>query len=124
MKIQNILENYEISSDEILKLLQDERACLKNGKSAEELLDRKKALIQRLSDLVSQVRSCRESGIGELSTFQERFIYIQQRFMKILQLDREVEKLHLGRSVRPPIPAMVPAANHVGRAYQNVTVSC
>lgn len=120
MNITDILERYETLADSILKLLQEERSCLKAGKSTDECFDQKRDLIDKLTDTVAQVRAYRDSTREDISFVKDRLTYVQQRLMKILQLDREVEKLFLGNSVRPQVPEWVPAASRVGKAYQAV----
>lgn len=121
MNILDILNNYETTADETLALLRDERAGLKEGRSLDDTSDRKRSLIDRLNELIAQIRTYRESGPEDLSFVKDRLAYVQQRLMKILQLDREVEKLFLGNSMRPTVPDMVPNANRVGQAYQSAT---
>ena len=118
MKILEILNNYETTADETLALLLEERANLKEGRSIDDTTELKRSLIQRLTQVVGQIQAYREAGPEDLTSVKERLIYVQQRLMKILQLDRDVEKLFLGSSVRPNIPEMVPSANRVGQAYQ------
>lgn len=123
MNITDILERYEKLADEILMLLKEERACLKEGQPTDELFERKRELIDQLTDIVAQVRTYRESSTEDISFVRDRLTYVQQRLMKILQLDREVEKLFLGNSVRPRVPNLVPVASRVGKAYQAAATS-
>lgn len=118
MNIIEILNNYETTADETLALLLEERANLKEGRSIDDTIEQKRSLIQRLTQVVGQIQAYREAGPEDLTSVKERLVYVQQRLMKILQLDRDVEKLFLGSSVRPNIPEMVPSANRVGQAYQ------
>lgn len=119
MNILEILNNYENTADQTLALLLEERASLKEGRSIDDTSDRKRVLIQQLTELVDQIRVYRESGPEDLSFVKDRLAYVQQRLMKILQLDREVEKLFLGNSLRPNVPDLVPHASRVGKAYQS-----
>ena len=123
MKISEILDRFEHRSDDILTLLKEERACLKEGQPTEELLERKRLLIEQLTQLVDQVRAYRKSTTVDISVVKDRLSYVQQRLMTILQLDREVEKLFLGTSLRPSAPELVPTASKVGAAYQAAVAS-
>lgn len=124
MNILEILNNYETTADETLALLLEERTCLKAGRPIDDTSEQKRSLIQRLTQVVDQIRAYREAGPEDLTSVKERLVYVQQRLMKILQLDREVEKLFLGSSVRPNVPDMVPSANRVGQAYQTAASRC
>ena len=123
MNITEILDRYEALAHEILSLLQEERTCLKNGLPSDPLLERKRGLIAELGDAVGQVRVYRERRTEDVSPVSERLQFVQQRLMKILQLDREVEKLFLGISMRPALPDLAPVAARVGKAYQSAATS-
>ncbi len=117
MNITPIIEKFELLADQILGLLQEERKSLKEGPPSDELCERKRELIDQLSDAVVSIRAYRESSSDALSSVKDRLAYVQQRLMKILQMDRELEKLYLGASNHPKIPHFVPAASRVGQAY-------
>lgn len=117
MNITPIIEKFELLASQILELLQEERKSLKDGQPSDELCERKRGLIDQLSDSVVQIRAYRESSSENISGVKDRLAYVQQRLMKILQMDRELEKLYLGASNRPKIPHLVPAASRVGKAY-------
>lgn len=120
MQMTGILDDYESIADSMLQLLQEERARLRTGDTAVRIpaLESKRLMIDQLGAAIAEIRRFQQSATEEVSHLRGRIERIQQKLIKVLQLDREVEKLFLARSMRPDLPPMVPAAGFVGNAYR------
>lgn len=122
MQLTEILNAYETLVDEIIDLLQKERSRLRSDPQADngDMLAQKRDLIDRLSGRLAELRAYQQRHAGIPVFASEQIQMLQQKFMKILQLDREVEKLFLASSLRPYAAPTVPSAAAVSQAYRAV----
>lgn len=122
MQLTEILNAYEGLADEIVALLQQERGRLRADPQAidEDSLARKRGLIDQLTGRLAELRDYQQRHAAIPVFASEQIQLVQQKLMKILQLDREVEKLFLAGSMRPYAAPMVPSATAVSQAYRAV----
>ncbi len=100
MSLQTLLERYEHLAGQILELLQKERSALKAGNPAifEQTADYRKRLINELTEAVRALKAEDPSVTPRRFSKSLLIQNIQNKFTKILKLDREVERLYLAGS--------------------------
>lgn len=119
MQITGILDDYEHVADSLLNLLLEERSGLRQGRheADEHLLQGKRQLIDQLAGAVDTIREYQRFANEDVFHLRANIERVQQKLLKILQLERELEKLML--TLQAPItrPAAIPPARFVGGAY-------
>lgn len=106
------LENHRKLCDELYQLALEENRFLKEqGRPpAAEMIDRKRALLARLDESLSALRTVPRDQVAspEAHTAAEQ---AKARIMQFLHLDRENEQLLLRHSLAPRPPPVIPLAN-------------
>ena len=109
MTFQEILAEFDTVASECRLLLETEIRHQRQhgGEPDEKVLDKKRALIERLDQLISRLREEAAKMEESPSGSREQLNLLQQKLMQVMRLDRELEKLLLTAHVnqRPPGPA-------------------
>lgn len=103
---EEILQETDSLTDQCRTLIEEEMQQLRSGggEPAEEFYARKRELIGHLEGNVQRLRNYRESLEEQPVQFKSQLDYLQQKFMQVLRLDRELEKLLLGSGFRNKVP--------------------
>lgn len=108
MNLSLILEEYEQLTAECREVIETEISRYRAGQGGRDpsVHEIKEGLIERLGTLLDQLRGARLSLAGLPATERARVNFLQQRFMQILRLDRELEKLILADNVTQRLEAV------------------
>jgi len=117
--LEQVLEDFDILTEQIGELLRREQQNLKEGRVLDETAAEKEMLLNRLAELNTAMRAHRESGIVRMDEHQKRKIeFVQHKLMSILKTDRSLEKLYLANSVnRMETQNLKPVASRVSQVY-------
>jgi hypothetical protein len=115
MKPLEALQQHTQICDELYTLALEENRFLQQHRRTPEatLLDRKRALLARLDDTLSALRTAPRSGARE-PAFKQALDKTRSRILQILQLDKENEELltrfsmSRGEGAAPASPAVAP----------------
>ncbi|MCC5834752.1 MAG: hypothetical protein JJU20_08480 [Opitutales bacterium] len=115
-QLSEILEQFETIGNRTHALLVKENEQLQDRSQEADpsLLDQKRDLIEQLDELVQRCREAAYSAGGEQSSIVNR---LQARYLKLLMLDRENERLLLQSTMPKPPPVKAPVRN-LSQAYQ------
>ena len=123
MSLDVILQEYDRVANDCRVMIESELGQYADGESVpgEDFLARKKSLIERMDDLLSRLRSLQSSGGQGPVIERNRLNLIQQKFMQVLRLDRELEKTLLARRSRPSSSVSAPLrpTTHAANLYRN-----
>ena len=111
------LQNHQELCNELHELTLEENRFLQQNKRPPDssLLDRKRAMLARLDETLSALRSASREG-SKTTEFLQAVEKTRSRILQILQLDRENEQLLLrysltgNRPVTAPVQAPAPSA--------------
>jgi hypothetical protein len=126
--MREVLERHQQICDEIYQLALDENKFLLEKKRTfgVELLERRQALLDRLTTNLDALKQAIAPTAGEARELAELKEKVRQRILQIIHLDRENEKLILRYSLQSrggpagssaPTP---PSAGSVARLYSKV----
>lgn len=120
-QLSEILEQFETIGDRTHALLVKENEQLQNQAEGDptELQDKKRSLIEQLDQLIKRCRDAAWSAQGEQSKIVNK---LQARYLKLLMLDRENERLLLQSTMPKPPPVKAPVRN-LAQAYRRTQVS-
>lgn len=122
MSLPDLLLEYEQLAAECRDLLETEISLLQSGQGGDQAAvhERKQALIGRLDELLGQLRLHRGSAEGKPHADKSQLNFLQQKFMQILRLDRELEKLLLkeGAADLRPSPSRSASAGYAAQRYK------
>lgn len=115
-QLSEALEQFEAIGDRTLALLVKENEQLQGHceEADPTLLDQKRDLIEQLDGLIERCREAAYSAGGDKSQVVNR---LQARYLKLLMLDRENERLLLQSTMPKPPPVKAPVRN-LSQAYQ------
>jgi predicted nuclease with TOPRIM domain len=115
--IGSLLASYDALTDRLGELLKREHVHLKEGRSLEDTMDEKKALLEEITDLNAQLQNYGRDRASIGTVEKTRVEGLQNKLMLILKLDRAVEKQYLSISAQvrtrlklDPIPSRVSQA--------------
>lgn len=118
MELVTILSDYDAITQACRQLLEQELLHARNGATpTADFEERKREMIEQLDQKLSELKRIR-SGLLQLSPeLKSELDLTQNRFMQIMQLNRELEKCYLstGSSGRPDAKPKISA---VVRRYQ------
>jgi hypothetical protein len=96
--ITQLLDDYEVLLQDYQSIIELEMAHLKEAKELDESLAApKQQLIENLGISLTKLKSYRESMESLDPELRQRLDQLQQKFMKVIKLDRELEKQYLGQ---------------------------
>lgn len=126
-----ILRETDELTDRCRRLIESEMAQLRGGEGVLEssFYEGKRELIGQLEGNVERLRTYRENLEEQPVQYKSQLDHLQQKFLQVLRLDRELEKMLLsggnrwGKAVRDSDTAggesggARPASNPINRAY-------
>lgn len=126
-----ILQETDELTDRCRRLIESEMAQLRAGQGVVEdgFYEGKRELIEQLTGNVERLRHYRENLEEQPVQYKSQLDLLQQKFMQVLRLDRELEKLLLsggnrwGKAADDSGPSggksggAAPASNPINRAY-------
>jgi len=119
MDLEQLLNDYDQITSECRALLEQEIFDTRNGTAGVEDFDSKKRdLIDALDGKLSQLKEVQARMEGMPNHLKSDLDHVQQKFMQIMQLNRELEKLYLSvgrQSANAPVPDLARARNAYGR---------
>ncbi|MFP4260501.1 MAG: hypothetical protein ACLFS1_05420 [Opitutales bacterium] len=96
--ITQLLDDYEVLLQDYQSIIELEMAHLKEARELDESLAApKQQLIENLGTNLAKLKSYRESMESLDPDLRQRLDQLQQKFMKVIKLDRELEKQYLGQ---------------------------
>lgn len=96
--ITQLLDDYEVLLQDYRSIIELEMAHLKeNGELDSSLEGPKQQLSDNLGSNLAKLKSYRESVESLDPELRVRIDQVQQKFMKVIKLDRELEKQYLGQ---------------------------
>lgn len=106
MTFQEILTEFDTVASECRLLLETEIRHHRQhgGEPGEKVLDKKRALIERLDQLISRLREESAKMEESPSGSRDQLNLLQQKLMQVMRLDRELEKLLLTAHVKQGNP--------------------
>jgi DNA repair ATPase RecN len=119
MNLEHLLNDYDALTSECRELLEREIVNVRNGSASIGDFDSKKrALIDALEGKLQQLKDVHSRLEGSPDGLRSELNHIQQKFMQLMRLDRDLEKLHLSRDRHPKsvaAPDIARARNMYGR---------
>jgi len=120
MTLNDLLEDYDQLTTDCRELLEDELSRLRSGQEEPEaaFVERKQALIRQLDHRLDSLKALRNELEEAPYGSKSRLDFLQQKFMQILKLDREIEKTLLTSGRRNEVDGA--AMNHarITNAYR------
>jgi hypothetical protein len=118
MELANILSDYDAIITDCRQLLEQELVNARNGATpADDFEARKREMIEQLDHKLSQLKSIRSGLLQIPPELKSELDLTQNRFMQIMQLNRELEKCYLATN-RSGRPDTKPKISAVVRRYQ------
>jgi hypothetical protein len=118
MELSKILSDYDAITKACRQLLEQELLNVRNGASpADDFEERKRQMIEQLDQKLSELKSIRSGLLQITPELKSELDLTQNRFMQIMQLNRELEKCYLATN-RSGRPDAKPKISAVVRRYQ------
>lgn len=118
MELANILSDYDAVITDCRQLLEQELLNFRNGAApADDFEERKRQMIEQLDHKLSQLKTIRSGLLQIPPELKSELDLTQNRFMQIMQLNRELEKCYLSTN-RSGRPDAKPKISAVVRRYQ------
>lgn len=118
--MQELMKEYAELADRCRTFLEKEIQHYEEGRGelAEELLDDKKTMNAQLTLLLRELKVSSRDLEETPSAVRAELNFIQQKFMQLIKLEREVEKAYLGQGKMPAYKGNTIGAKSALKAYQ------
>lgn len=116
-QLTELLERFDEVGDETQALLAAENEQLQKADSDNDptrILERKRELLEQLDEIVQQCRDASYSAGEEHARFVNR---LQARYLKLLMLDRENERVLLQSTMPKQVPKAGAPVRDLAQAY-------
>lgn len=118
MELVEILRDYVTMTQACRQLLEQELLNARNGVMPEDdFTDRKRHMIEQLDQKLNELKNIRSGLLQIPPDLKSELDLIQNRFMQIMQLNRELEKCYLSTN-RGDRPDAKPKISAVVRRYR------